>query len=136
MKQSKKIDYTKLVCIGSSTKHHYNFTIFLDLKTFAERLYNGSLSLQAAKLKQRNMEDMIIRLEYYKPNKHEIRAQTDSVLLNAKEFYKGRKMILIAFENSVFPLAKQYPSEDIGDWKEDVMDSTHIIPEETDKLLP
>ena len=40
--QSKKIDYTKLVCIGSS-KHKYNFIIFLDLKTFAESLYNGSL---------------------------------------------------------------------------------------------
>ena len=31
--QGKKIDYTKLVCIGSSVKHHYDFTIYLDLKT-------------------------------------------------------------------------------------------------------
>ena len=45
-------------------------------------------------------------------------------------------MILIAFENDVFALPKQYPLENIGDWKEDEMDSTHIIPEETDKLLP
>ena len=40
--QSKKINYTKLVCIGSDD-HKYNFTIFLDLKTFVESLYNGSL---------------------------------------------------------------------------------------------
>ena len=32
--QGKKIDYTKLVCIGSSAKHHYDFTIYLDLRTF------------------------------------------------------------------------------------------------------
>ena len=62
--QSKKIDYTKLVCIGSG-EHQYNFTIFLDLKTFAESLHNGSLSLKVAKLKQIDMEDSISRLEYY-----------------------------------------------------------------------
>ena len=45
-------------------------------------------------------------------------------------------MILIAFENNVFPLPKQYPSENMDDWKEEEMDSTHIIPEETDELLP
>ena len=57
--QSKKIDYTKLVCIGSSTKHHYSFSIYLDLKTFPESLYNGNLSLKVAKLKQGNMEHEI-----------------------------------------------------------------------------
>ena len=98
-KQGKKIDYTKLVYIGSSVKHHYNFTIYLDLKTFAESLYNGNLSLKAAKLKQRNMEDEIDRLEDYNPEKEKIITQRDNVLPNAKEFYKGRKMILIAFEN-------------------------------------
>ena len=114
---------TKLVCISSSAKHHYDFTIFLNLKTFAESLYNGSLSLEVAKLKQRNMEDMITRLEHI-------------VLLNAIEFYKGRKMILIAFKNNVFPLPKQYPSGNANDWKEDKMDSTHTITEKTDELLP
>ena len=45
-------------------------------------------------------------------------------------------MIVIAFEYNVFPLPKQYPSEKKGDCKEDEMDSTHIIPQKTDKLLP
>ena len=44
-------------------------------------------------------------------------------------------MILIAFENNVLPLPKQYPSENAGDWKEDEMDSTLIIPEKADELL-
>ena len=37
----------------------------------------------------------------------------------------------------VFPLAKQYPvkNSDHG-WREDEIDSTHIIPEKTDELLP
>ena len=82
------------------------------------------------------MEDEITRLYYYSPKKEKYKTQRESALLHAREFYKGRKMILIAFENDIFPLAKQYPSENIGDWKEDEMDSTKIIPEETDKLLP
>ena len=44
-------------------------------------------------------------------------------------------MILIAFESNVFPLAKLYPSENVDDWKEDDVDSTHIIPEKTEILL-
>ena len=129
--QSKKNDYTKLVCIGSSSKHQYNFTIFLVLKTFAESLYNGSLSLKVAKLKQRDMEDRIISLK-----KEKFKTQKESVFLNAREFYKLRKMILIAFENNVFPLSKQYRLKNISDWEEDEMDSTYIFPEETDELLP
>ena len=64
--QGKKIDYTKLVCIGSH-KHQYNFTIFLDLKTFAESLYNSSLPLK----------DRITRLEYYNPQKEKFRTQKE-----------------------------------------------------------
>ena len=66
--RSKNIDYTKLVCIGSGDDK-YNFTIFADLKTFAESLYNGSLSLKVAKFQQKNMEDMITKLDYYSPKK-------------------------------------------------------------------
>ena len=119
--QNKKIDYTKLVCIGSEKQYHYNFIIFLGLGNFAGDIYNGNLSLNAAKIKQRNMEDMIRKLEYYRPSGEKYKIQT-STLLNAKEFYKGRKMILITFENGIFPFPKQYPSE--SDWKEDEMDSS------------
>ena len=74
-KQGKKIKYTELISTGSSAKHRYNFTIFLDLKTFAESLYNGSVSLEVAKLKKRNMENEIERLEDYNPKKEEIKTQ-------------------------------------------------------------
>ena len=45
-------------------------------------------------------------------------------------------MTLIAFENNVFPLSKQYTLKNISEWEEDEMDSTHIFPEESDELLP
>ena len=61
--QKKPIDYTKLFLIGSC-KHHYNFTIFLSLGSFSESIYISSISLKAAKIKQRNMEEMIRELYY------------------------------------------------------------------------
>ena len=75
--------------------------------------------LKAAKIKQRGMEDMITRLDCYSPNK-KYKTQRESVLFNAREFDKRRIMIFITFENSAFPLAKQYPSGNVDDWKESV----------------
>ena len=50
---------------------------------------------------------------------------------------KERKMILIAFENDVCPLPKQYPSS-MDDWEGDDMNSSLFLPEndESSTLLP
>ena len=57
-----------------------------------------------------------------------------NTVLNAKEFYKERKMILIAFENDLFPLPKQHPSC-MDDWEEDNIDSSQFLTKESDTLL-
>ena len=41
----------------------------LDLDSFAENIYNGNLSIKAAKIRQKNMEDMIIKSDKYNPGK-------------------------------------------------------------------
>ena len=92
--QSKKIDYRKLVYICSG-KHQYNFTIFLDLKTFAENLYNGSHPLKVAKLKQRNMEDEIKRLEDYYAKRKKFRTQRKIHFIMQESFTKEEKCFLL-----------------------------------------
>ena len=67
---------------------------------------------------------MIERLEGYNPNSEKYKTKKTSTLFNAKEFYKGRKMVVIAFENGIFPLPKNYPSGMDDDWEEDAMDSS------------
>ena len=57
-KMKKLIVQNLSVCNGSG-KHHYNFSIILSLGNFAENIYNGNLSLKGAKIRQRDMEDMI-----------------------------------------------------------------------------
>ena len=134
--QNKRIDYIKLVCIGSSN-HYHNFTIFLGLEDFAENIYFGALSLKAAKIQQRCMEDMIKKLENYRPNHDDYKIQKINILSNAREFYKERKMILFAFKDDIFPLPKQYPSG-MDDWEEKDMDLSEFMPQEKESsiLLP
>ena len=59
----------------SGKQHQYNFAIFLGLGRFAENFYNGNLSLKAANIEQKNMEDIIRKLEYYDPKKKKYRTQ-------------------------------------------------------------
>ena len=80
------------------------------------------------------MENVIRRLDEYNPKKGKFKAQREITLLNAREFDKGGKMILIVFENDSFSLPKQYTSGMDG-WKEAEIDSSHILPNESGILL-
>ena len=100
----------------------------MDLKTFSESIYNGSLSFKAAKAKQRSTENIIVKLDCYDSKKEKFKAHKESTLLNAREFYKGKRMIFNGFKNIVFPLPKQY-SLGMDDWEEDDIDSSHFLPE-------
>ena len=131
-KQNKKIEYTKLVCIISGKQHHYNSTIFSGLWSFAENIYNSNLSLKAAKIRQRNMEDMIRKLQYCRPSGEKCKTEKTSTFLNAKEFYKGKTWFLLHLE--MFPLPKLYLSE--SDGKEDEIDSSEFLPKWSATLLP
>ena len=77
------MNYTKLVSNGSG-KDYYNFTIFLSLGSSAESIYNGSLSLKAAKIKEKDLENMLIKLDEYSPNKEKYKTLKTSTLLNAR----------------------------------------------------
>ena len=83
------------------------------------------------------MKDIIRKLDNYNANSEKYKTQKTNTLPNAREFYKERKMILIAFENDVCPLPKQYPSC-MDDWDGDDMNSSLFLPEndESSTLLP
>ena len=51
---------------------------------------------------------MIRSLKNYNPRRKKYKTQKTSTLLNTKELYKGRRMIVIAFENGTFPLLCQW----------------------------
>ena len=53
----------------------------------------------------------------YNPIKNVYKNKKTNVLLNAREFYKGRRKVLIAFEENMFPLPKPYMFRK-NKWKE------------------
>ena len=71
-------------------QHVHNFTIFLNLGNFAESIYNSKPSPKTGKNKQKNMEDMMRKLENLNPNSEKYKAQKASTILNAKEFDKEK----------------------------------------------
>ena len=97
--------------------HLKNIIFILSFGSLAENIYNGNISLDTAKQKQRKMQDMLESFINYSLIKNMYKRKKANVILNAKEFYKGRRNILIAFEENTFPLPKPYVFGK-NEWKE------------------
>ena len=80
----------------------------MSLGNLAENIYNGNVLLDVAKQEQRKMENILESFIDYNPINNVYKNQKVNILLNAREFYKGRREILIAFEENMFPLPKPY----------------------------
>ena len=104
--QDKIIDYSWLNFIGPSKKCAFNFETLVSLGNLAENIYSGNVSLDAAKQEQRKMGNMLEKFINYSPIKDVHKNLKTNILLNAREFYKGRREVLIAFEENLFPLPK------------------------------
>ena len=105
-----------------------NLEIFLSLGNLAENIYNGNVSLDAAKQEQRRTENMLENFISYNPVTSVYKNQRVNILSNAKEFYKGRTEILIAFGENMFPLPKPYVFGK-NEWKERDLGNKKFIPE-------
>ena len=89
----------------------------MSLGNLAENIYSGNISLGTAKQKQREMENIFERFINYNSIKNTYKSKKVNTLLNAREFYKGRRELLIAFEENIFPLHKPYVFGK-NEWKE------------------
>ena len=73
------------------------------------------------------MENMLESFIDYNPVKKTYKDKKTNVVLYAIEFYKGRREILIAFEESIFPLPKPYVFGKT-EWKEKYIDNEKYMP--------
>ena len=126
--QQEIIDYSRLNFIGSSKKYTFELGKFMSLGNLAENIYNGNISLDAAKQEKRTMENIFESFIDYNPVKDVYKNQKPNILLNAREFYKGRREILIAFEENMFPLPKPYVFGK-NEWKEKNLGNEKLMPE-------
>ena len=74
------------------------------------------------------MENMLEDFINYNLVKDTYKNKKTNVLLNGREFYKGRREILITFEENIFPLPKPYVFSE-NEWKEkDVFGNEKYMP--------
>ena len=125
--QDEIIYYSRLNFITSSKKYTFKFGDFMSLGKLAKNIYNGNVSLDVAKQEQRKMENVLERIIDYNPVKTLYKNQKANILLNAKEFYKGKKEVLIAFEENLFPLPKPYVFGE-NEWKEKDLGNKKLMP--------
>ena len=75
------------------------------------------------------MENRLENFIDYNPHKNDaFKNQKRNNLLNARGFYKGRREILIAFEENIFPLPKPYVFAK-DKWKERDLGNKTFMPE-------
>ena len=105
----------------------------MSLGNLAENIYNGNVLLDVAKQEQRKMENMLESFIEYNPVENVYENQKKNFFYsNAKEFYKGQREILIAFEENMFPLPKPYVLGK-NEWKKKYLGHEKFAPE-TSKL--
>ena len=102
---SGELDHSRLVCVHTNG-NIYDFNTFKRLENLIRSLYQAKILIEEAKIKQYEMEDSIISLKKYSPqkkSKNKIKATTET-LNNAEKCFNGREMVVNTFENGIFPL--------------------------------
>ena len=99
----------------------------MSLGNLAKNIYNGNVSLDAAKQEQRGMENVLENFINYNPVKDNYKNQRFIILPNIKEFYKGRREVLIGFEENIFLLPKPCVFGK-NEWKEKDFDREEFMP--------
>ena len=72
-----------------------------------------NLSIEDAEIEQEEFEGTLTALERYDPRKSDYKTARYSLLLNARNLYDKRKMIIDEFKNKIFPFGVKEP-EDSG----------------------
>ena len=115
--QEKRINYKKFGFTRGNNKDH-NFTNFSSLRELFRAIYYDEILIPGADREQDNFDKRYELLKTYKAKKDSKHNKPkDDLLINAKNCDNGRKMIIEAFKNKIFPLSNpdyypEYVSEE------------------------
>ena len=119
--QEKLINYKKLDFRRDSSLEFY-FSDYRSLKELFKAIYYRKISIENAEGIQEEFKAILSVLERYNPRKPEYITTKNNLLINAKNFYDGRKEIINAFKNKIFPFKK---FDNFGDDDDDDDDDDH-----------
>ena len=110
--QEKLINCRKLY-LKRGNNLEYDFTEYRPLLEFFKTIYYRNLRIEKAEKIQDEFNGIYGALEKYKPKKNsKFNKPREKLLINSKNFHDGRKMIIDAFKNKIFPMAPTGFSED------------------------
>ena len=101
--QEKIIDYKKL-SFKREKKLSFDFRGYRSLKELSEAIDYRNLSIDKTDRIQDEYEAQFAALEKYEPKTSDYATARKNLLINAKNFYDGREMIINAFKDKIFPL--------------------------------
>ena len=140
-RKKRSINYLKLRYRGGNKKE-YDFTNFIPLREFFRRTYYGEILIPVTERKKDEFDDMLEILKNYKPRQDsKYNKLKEDLLINAKKFYDGRRMIIKAFKDKLFPLSdpSNYHHYTESDSKKDKVyftDKTYkCLADELDEIL-
>ena len=91
----------KLSFRGGNNKEYY-FTNFSSLREFFRRIYYGEILIPAAEREQDEFDNMLKMLKNYERRKgSKYDKLKEDLLINAKNLYDGRGMIIKAFNDKI-----------------------------------
>ena len=107
----------KWIYFKASNMHEYEFRDYSSLKELFKNCYRicyRNLKIEDAERKQYEFTAVLDASEKYKPKKPDYETARKNLLINAKNFYDGREMIIDTFKNKMFPLSTEDFFEDEG----------------------
>ena len=112
--QEKLIQY-KCLYFKPSGVNEFDFREYDSLKEvfLNSAIYYRNLKIEDAEGKQHEFLAIFNALERYNPRKPDYVTARKNLLINVKNFYNGREMIINTFKNKIFPLSTEDFFEDV-----------------------
>ena len=99
----KDVEYGKLIIRGGNNVT-YNFNNYKSFKELFRHLYDKTMTINHAEMKQNEFNSIVYALYNYLPKAQKYIEAKNSLLNNAKNFYKGREKVIEGFKEGIFLL--------------------------------
>ena len=97
-----ELDTAELVCTKTDGKTKCNFNLFASPLKFARKIHNYEITLDEAIKDQDKLENLIIRLENYKPRKTKKIEEKNKVLEYPRKLLCVRNDVINACDKKIF----------------------------------
>ena len=99
----KDVDHRKLIIRGGNN-FTYNFSYYKAFKELFRDLYYKKMTINDAEMKQNEFNSILDALNNYSPKAQKYIEAKNSLLNNAKSFYKRREKTIEGLKERIFPL--------------------------------